>query len=318
VPGAPGSVVVTLSDVSGRKKAESRTLASELKFEGLVQGSIQGIVVVRGERALFCNAAGVAILGFADAAQVVALPSLGERVHPDDREAVRAGYAEVVAGRGATQRVSFRALRRDGAVIWLEVFPSVVLWEGEPALQLTLHDVTERHQAARSLQESEERYRTLVEHAQVSIVVRRDGRPVFANNQALRDVGFETALYRAYARWVSSFCAQAPDRLKGVGVVSLQDAKGAAKELARLGELGMTGVMINGTAGAKRLDHPDHEPFFAEADRLRVPIAVHFSLQFPVVDSLFEHHFIILFRFFQVLIFFLKLGYFDIQLVVDL
>ena len=31
--------------------------------------------------------------------------------------------------------------------------------------------------------------------------------------------------------------------------------------------------------------------FFAAADRLRIPIAVHFSLQFPIVDSLFEHHF---------------------------
>ena len=95
----------------------------------------------------------------------------------------------------------------------------------------------------------------------------------------------------AYNSWLAEVCKQAPDRLKGVGVVSLQDPAGAAKELARIGELGMSGVMINGTAGAKRLDHPDHEPFFAEADRLRTPIAVHFSLQFPVVDRLFEHHF---------------------------
>jgi len=49
--------------------------------------------------------------------------------------------------------------------------------------------------------------------------------------------------------------------------------------------------MINGTAGAKRLDHPDHDVFLSEANRLKLPIAVHFSLQFPVVDQLFEHHF---------------------------
>jgi hypothetical protein len=55
--------------------------------------------------------------------------------------------------------------------------------------------------------------------------------------------------------------------------------------------MGVMAVMINGTVGAKRLDHPDHDVFFAEADRLRMPIAVHFSLQFPVVDKLFEHHF---------------------------
>jgi aminocarboxymuconate-semialdehyde decarboxylase len=99
------------------------------------------------------------------------------------------------------------------------------------------------------------------------------------------------AVCRAYNSWLAETCKQAPDRLKGVGVVALQDAAGAARELARIKELGMSAVMINGTAAAKRLDHPDHERFFAEANRLKLPIAVHFSLQFPAVDSLFEHHF---------------------------
>jgi uncharacterized protein len=96
---------------------------------------------------------------------------------------------------------------------------------------------------------------------------------------------------RAYNTWLAETCKKAPDRLKGVGVASLQDPQGAAKELSRIKELGMSSVMINGTAGAKRLDHPNHDPFFAEADRLNLPIAVHFSLQFPLVDKLFEHHF---------------------------
>ena len=96
---------------------------------------------------------------------------------------------------------------------------------------------------------------------------------------------------RAYNTWLAEACRKAPDRLKGVGVVSLQDPDGAARELHRIQELGMTAVMINGTAGATRLDHPCHDPFFSEANRLKLPIAVHFSLQFPVVDKLFEHHF---------------------------
>jgi predicted TIM-barrel fold metal-dependent hydrolase len=99
------------------------------------------------------------------------------------------------------------------------------------------------------------------------------------------------AVCRAYNTWLAEVCSKAPDRLRTVGVVSLQDAEGAAKELFRLPDLGARAVMINGTAGAKRLDHPDHDVFFAAADQLKMPIAVHFSLQFPVVDKLFEHHF---------------------------
>jgi len=96
---------------------------------------------------------------------------------------------------------------------------------------------------------------------------------------------------RAYNTWLAEICNKAPDRLRAVGVVSLQDSEGAAEELSRLRDLGVRAVMINGTAGAKRLDHPDHYVFFAAADQLKMPIAVHFSLQFPVVDKLFEHHF---------------------------
>lgn len=96
---------------------------------------------------------------------------------------------------------------------------------------------------------------------------------------------------RAYNTWLVKACNQAPDRLKPIGVVSLQEPEGAAQELSRLRDLGVRAVMINGTVGATRLDHPDHAVFFAEADRLKMPIAVHFSLQFPVVDKLFEHHF---------------------------
>jgi predicted TIM-barrel fold metal-dependent hydrolase len=99
------------------------------------------------------------------------------------------------------------------------------------------------------------------------------------------------AACRAYNSWLVETCNKAPDRLKAVGVVSLQHPAGAAGEVSRLRDMGVTAVMINGTVGAKRLDHPDHDPFFAEADRLKMPIAVHFSLHFPVVDKLFEHHF---------------------------
>ena len=108
---------------------------------------------------------------------------------------------------------------------------------------------------------------------------------------AWSDGALAMAVCRAYNSWLAEVCKQAPDRLKAVGVVALQDPQGAAEELYRLRDLGMKSVMINGTAGVKRLDHPEHEPFFAAANRLQTAIAVHFSLQFPLVDTLFEHHF---------------------------
>jgi len=96
---------------------------------------------------------------------------------------------------------------------------------------------------------------------------------------------------RAYNTWLAQACTEAPDRLKGVGLVCLRDPEGAAGEVRRIRELGLAAVMINGTIGPNRLDHPTHEPFFAEANRLSLPIAVHFSLEFPAVSELFPHFF---------------------------
>lgn len=96
---------------------------------------------------------------------------------------------------------------------------------------------------------------------------------------------------RAYNAWLAKVCREAPDRLKGVGLVSLGDAQGAAREVSRIKELGLAAIMVSGTIGSNRLDHPHHEPFFAEANRAGLPIAVHFSLEFPAVSELFPHFF---------------------------
>jgi predicted TIM-barrel fold metal-dependent hydrolase len=95
----------------------------------------------------------------------------------------------------------------------------------------------------------------------------------------------------AYNIWLAKVCAQAADRLKGVGLVCLRDPEGATREVKLIKELGLSAVMINGTAGSKSLDHADHEPFFVEADRLRLPIAVHFSFDQTAMRELFPHLF---------------------------
>lgn len=96
---------------------------------------------------------------------------------------------------------------------------------------------------------------------------------------------------RAYNTWLAKVCSEAPDRLKGVGVACLRDPGGAAREVAHIKELGLAAIMVNGTVGSRRLDGDEHEAFFAEANRLRLPIAVHFSFEFPGVRELFPHFF---------------------------
>jgi len=56
-------------------------------------------------------------------------------------------------------------------------------------------------------------------------------------------------------------------------------------------ELGLAAIMVNGTVGSERLGHEAQEPFFAAANRTKLPVAIHFSLEFPSVSDLFPNFF---------------------------
>jgi PAS domain S-box-containing protein len=85
-------------------------------------------------------------------------------IHPGDRTTFFKLFKDRLDGRPMPTRYEFRAVRKDGSVRWLEVSTSRVLYEGQPAVQATFADMTERNQAEETLRESEERYRTILEN----------------------------------------------------------------------------------------------------------------------------------------------------------
>src|SRR5712692_1142879 len=92
----------------------------------------------------------------------------------------------------------------------------------------------------------------------------------------LENKDLAAGLSRAYNNYSSERCKLAPDRLKWMAVVPLQDPEEAARELRRAVEqLGATGAVIPGTVGERLLDAEEFFPFFEEADRLGVALGVH-------------------------------------------
>ncbi len=95
---------------------------------------------------------------------------------------------------------------------------------------------------------------------------------------ALRDVGFETALYRAYNRWVSEFCAQAPQRLKWTLSVNFRDVEAGVREIEYWGNRdgNLVGIYTPQVGpNGKLLDNPDFHPIYAAAQDQELPLMVH-------------------------------------------
>lgn len=85
---------------------------------------------------------------------------------------------------------------------------------------------------------------------------------------------------RAYNRWIVDFCSDSADRLVPIAHLSLADPEEAARELARAVKAGCKGAFVSPfTLTRKPHGHPDHDVFFATAQDLDVPVAIHPGLE---------------------------------------
>ena len=104
-----------------------------------------------------------------------------------------------------------------------------------------------------------------------------------------QDAGFANARARAYNDWLYNYCQVSPRRLKGIGVVALQNVDLAIQEMKRaVTELGMVGIQIGCTVREDTL-LSDYRlnAFWAEAERLGTAVAVHG----PALPSFFRSYF---------------------------
>lgn len=104
--------------------------------------------------------------------------------------------------------------------------------------------------------------------------------PSFANYAVAADwldPELSAAVARAYNNWLAEFCAAAPDRLRGMAILGLQDPATAALEVRRaVGELGLAGAMVrpNPILG-RNLNDPAYDPIYAELEGLGGALGVH-------------------------------------------
>jgi predicted TIM-barrel fold metal-dependent hydrolase len=85
-----------------------------------------------------------------------------------------------------------------------------------------------------------------------------------------------SAIFRAYNDWLAEFCAVAPDRLKGIAMINVDDVGDGIAELERTARLGFAGAMITEyPLEHQRYDGPAYEPFWTAAEDLGMPLSLH-------------------------------------------
>ncbi len=178
-----------LTDVSERRRAEDELRKSEERYRRLVDSTPDGIVVVEDGRIAFANASAARLVRVERPEDLVGTPIL-DWAHLDFHAISRERMAHTLrTGEPALVRPA-TLVRSDGALVEVEVSTVRVEWQGRPALQVQLHDISERLLAAAALRESEEATRVLLDASpDIGFLLDQDGNFLALNQAALAAFG---------------------------------------------------------------------------------------------------------------------------------
>lgn len=150
-------------DITEHKKAEEELQQSEEKYRDLVENANEAIIVAQDGILKFFNPKTMGFTGYS-ADELASIPFV-QLIHPDDREMVVERHIKRIKGEEVPVTYSFRILNKNSSIRWVDINAALINWEGRSATLNFMNDITERKQAAAALQESEERWRSLVEYS---------------------------------------------------------------------------------------------------------------------------------------------------------
>jgi len=169
------------------KNTDSPQAAAGRSYEELraiFEGMADGLIVADSEtgRCLRANEVMCAMMGYTE--EELRNLSIAD-VHPPEAlpellEKFRVHFQQAVA---RSENIPLR--RKDGRVFWADITSSRIVYQGHPCLLNFFRDVTHRKQVEDALQQSEEKYRTLVETSpDVVVMAGFDGPITFVSHRA--------------------------------------------------------------------------------------------------------------------------------------
>ena len=179
-----------VADITERKRAEEALKESEKRYRQVVENATEIIYTV-DEKGNFTygNPAGLKVTGYS----LAELRSFNyaDLVLPEHRERVMEIYINQFRQRIPTTHVEFPFFSKTGKIIWFGQNSSLVIEDGKVVgFHIIARDITERKRAEEALQESEEKYRLLVENANEAIFVIQDGMLRFFNIKNIELIGY--------------------------------------------------------------------------------------------------------------------------------
>lgn len=170
VPGSEkdySRVIVSVIDVTEQRRTEELLRAAETRYRTMVEQISATIYINRVDAHhsnIYSSPKIMTLTGYSPE-EWQSQPGLWAKIlHPDDSSRVMA-YNEATNRSGELFDIEYRILRKDGEVVWLRD-QAVMIWDEQshsPVWQGVLTNITIRKQVEEALQQSEARFRLLLE-----------------------------------------------------------------------------------------------------------------------------------------------------------
>ncbi len=182
-------VSLVVHDITDRNEAEKKLRASETRYRNLFHNNAAVQIIIDSDTGKVYDANDAACAYYGMALDDIQQKSLWD-LNPSGEKFIRANMGKALEK--GTLHIVTKHRRGDGEIRDVEVYSGRVDLDSKKLLHAIIHDVTQRTEAQKALEESEKRFRLFVENAPDGVFVQTRGCFNYVNRKTVEMFGAST------------------------------------------------------------------------------------------------------------------------------
>lgn len=140
--------------VTKYQKIAAELKESQEKYQAILKNSVDGIILLRNEKIEFCNNTFLEQFGFDNSKEALGF-SFRELIVSEDHNKCQEYFAALRSEKRPHKSLKIGACCKDGSKFRIEICAEYIQFQGDQAIQATLHDITKTEQLERELRQSQ-------------------------------------------------------------------------------------------------------------------------------------------------------------------